>query len=154
MHRYHGIPTDLARALRAGVPDANGQPAERIANPWQAAPCRHCLRSIPQGAEMLIFALRPFAHLQPYAETGPAFLCAAGCAAHAGHGVPPVLTSSPDYLVKGYGADERILYGTGQVVEVAGLDARVADLLFREEIAFVDIRSARNNCWQARARRV
>jgi len=31
--------------------------------------------------------------------------------------------------------------------------ARAEDLLARPEIAFVDVRSARNNCFQARIRR-
>lgn len=151
MHRFHGIPTALARDLRAGAPDANGQPAERIANPWAAAPCRHCLRNIPTGAGMLIFALRPFDSLQPYAEAGPAFLCAEDCAPFEGEGLPPVVGLSPEYLLKAYGADERIVYGTGRVTPVEEIPAYVAELLSREEIAFVDVRSARNNCWQARA---
>ena len=55
----------------------------------------------------------------PYAETGPVFLCADLCTAWSDDGVPQILTTSPDYLVKGYTADDRILYGTGAIVPAA-----------------------------------
>ena len=67
--------------------------------------------------------------------------------------MPPVLTASADYLVKGYRDDERIAYGTGGVVAAGMLVARAEKLLSDPAIAFVDVRSARNNCFQARFRR-
>lgn len=156
---YQPLDSDLARALRAGAPDANGQPAERGAiSDGIGVPCRHCLNDVPAGAEYLILAHRPFPAPQPYAETGPIFLCAADCPAWTGdpadeRGLPPILTSSPDYLLKGYGADHRIRYGTGKVVARDGLAAYAATLLADPTIAFVDVRSARNNCYQCRIRR-
>ncbi|WP_149140367.1 DUF1203 domain-containing protein [Gemmobacter caeruleus] len=144
------LPSDAVRALRAGGPDAHGQPAERTRATGAGNPCRHCLDFIPEGQEMLILAWRPFPAAQPYAETGPIFLCAQDCAAWDGPGVPPILRSSPDYLLKGYGADWRICYGTGRVVPQAELVAYARALLARPEIAFVDVRSARNNCFQTR----
>lgn len=153
MIRTEAMPTDLVRALRAGGPDANGQPAERTVSDGPGNPCRHCLNFIPEGAGMLICAHRPFSRLQPYAETGPIFLCADDCPRFEGADLPPVLTSSADYLLKGYRADERIYYGTGKVVPAPGLADYAAGLLRDPEVAFVDVRSARNNCFQARIRR-
>ena len=150
MIRFQALATELVRALRAGAADANGQAAERAVSDGQGNPCRHCLNFIPEGAGMLICAHRPFSSLQPYAETGPVFLCADDCARFEDAGVPPVLTSSPDYLLKGYRADERIFYGTGRVVAQADLPGYAATLLKDHEVAFVDVRSARNNCFQAR----
>ncbi|SFI67993.1 DUF1203 domain-containing protein [Celeribacter neptunius] len=147
---FQGLPTLTAHALRLGMPDANGQPAEYVLNPYDAAPCRHCLNHVPKGQGMLICGHRPFSAPQPYAETGPIFLCAADCAPYRGESLPEVLTSSPDYLVKGYGADERIVYGTGRVTPRGEIESYCAELLARDGIAFVDIRSARNNCWQVR----
>ncbi len=89
----------------------------------------------------------------PYAETGPVFLCADPCTAWSDDGVPPILTTSPDYLVKGYTADDRILYGTGAIVPAADPAREVALRLKIPAIAYVDVRSARNNCFQTRALR-
>lgn len=150
MIRFEALPTDLVQALRTGGLDANGQPAERATSDGPGNPCRHCLDFIPEGAAMLICAHRPFSHLHPYAETGPIFLCADDCPRFEGRGLPLVLTRSPDYLLKGYRADERIYYGTGKVVPAQELAGYAEKLLGDPDVAFVDVRSARNNCFQAR----
>lgn len=146
---FHPIPTAIARAYQAGGPDAYGLPPERRISDGGGNPCRHCLRMIPQGAGLLVLAHRPFGALQPYAETGPIFLCAEECEAGGGAGMPEIL-ASPDYIVRGYGPDERIVYGTGGVVATDLIPARAAELLSRDDVAYVHVRSARNNCYQLR----
>ncbi len=150
---YEPIPTALVAALRAGGPDANGLPPERgaIAS-GSGEPCRHCLQNTPAGQEYLILAHCPFPAPQPYAETGPIFLCARDCAAWSGQGMPPILTTSPDYLLKGYSHGHRIVYGSGRIVPKEGVEGYAATLLGDPRIAYVDVRSARNNCFQLRIR--
>jgi hypothetical protein len=143
------LPTEIARAYRAGAPDANGMPPERAVSDGGDNPCRHCLRHIPEGAPMLILAHRPFPAPQPYAELGPIFLCAGPCERWEGEGLPPIATA-PDYIVRGYTDADRIRYGTGAVVRTADLPARARELLGRDDIAYLHVRSARNNCYQFR----
>lgn len=138
--------------IRQGGADDYGHPAERTVSDGASNPCRHCLKDVSKGAEMLICAARPFPQKQPYAETGPIFLCADECDAWAGEGVPPILQSSPDYLLKGYSADYRIVYGTGQITLAADIERVAAEILAREDVTFVDVRSARNNCFQCRVK--
>ena len=136
--------------IRAGGPDANGQPAERAVSTGAGTPCRCCLRTIPKGDPFLILAARPFPAPQPYAESGPIFLCAAACTPWQGVGLPPILGASPQYLLKAYGPDDRIVYGTGRITPQAEVAAYAADLLGRDGIAYVDVRSAVNNCYLTR----
>ncbi len=150
--RFTAIPTDQVRAWRAGAPDANGQPAERHQAAGAGNPCRHCLGMIPQGAGMLVLAHRPFATVQPYAEVGPIFLCAEDCQAGGGEALPEFL-ASPRYIVRGYGRDERIIYGTGAVVPTPDIPARAAALFKNPAVAFVHVRSATNNCFHCRVDR-
>jgi hypothetical protein len=150
MPRITALPTDLVTAWRCGAPDAYGHPPERQVAQGAGNPCRHCLDFIADGAEMLVLAHRPFAGLHPYAETGPIFVCAAPCARFEGTGLPPALRASPDYLLKGYGADERIVYGTGKVVDADALIDHAEWALGWPGVVHVDVRSARNNCFQAR----
>lgn len=145
--KFVPLPSEIAGRLRDGKPDAYGHPAERRLSDGDGVPCRHCLRPIPAGKEYLIAAHRPFRTLQPYAETGPIFLCAEPCEAGGGPTRPEILTS-PDYIVRGYSADERIIYGTGKVVARARIEAYATALLNQPETAFVHVRSARNNCFQ------
>ena len=150
--RFQPVATDLVRTLQAGGPDANGQRPERHVSDGDGNPCRHCLSMIPKGAGMLVLAHRPFPAPQPYAEVGPIFLCADPCEAGRGAEVPAML-DSPDYILRGYSADDRILYGTGGVVPTQAIPSRAATLLADARVAYVHVRSARNNCFQVRVER-
>lgn len=149
MITFTPISTALARHYQSGGADAHGAAPERHVSRGGGNPCRHCLHMIPEGAAMLVLAHRPFPALQPYAETGPIFLCAAPCAAGGGPDLPDIL-AAPDYNIRGYGADDRIVYGSGGVVLTAELPARAAALLEDPAIAYVHVRSARNTCFQCR----
>jgi uncharacterized protein DUF1203 len=142
--------TDEVRALQDGGPDAYGTAPERGVSDGPGNPCRHCLKEIPEGAGMLTLAHRPFEALHPYAETGPIFLCADRCERGGGDMLPDVLRISPDYLIKGYCARDRIVYGTGVVVGSKGLVARAEAIFCNPDVAYIHVRSARNNCYQAR----
>lgn len=148
MH-FTPIPTAIVRAYQSGAPDANGQIPERHISDGDGNPCRHCLQMIPMGAPMLVLAHRPFPAPQPYAELGPIFLCADPCEAGGGDGLPEIL-NSPDYIVRGYGPDDRIVYGTGAVVPTVQILVEAGARLADERVAYVHVRSARNNCFQVR----
>lgn len=149
MIRFVPLPTDTVRALQSGATDAYGLLPERRMSDGDGYPCRHCLRMIPAGREVLVLAHRPFPALQPYAETGPIFLCADRCDAGGGEDLPEVLAST-DYIVRGYGPDDRIVYGTGAVVPTGAIPAEAAARLADPRVAYVHVRSARNNCYQLR----
>lgn len=151
--RFSPIRTEVVRAYQAGGADANGQLPERQLSDGGGNPCRHCLRMIPAGAEMLVLAHRPFPALQPYAELGPIFLCATACEAGGGAEVPEML-ASPEYILRGYGANDRIVYGTGAVVPTDRIPAEAQKRLDDPRVAYVHVRSARNNCYQCRIDRV
>ena len=154
MPNFIALETDIVRDLQNGGLDVNGQKPQRKISTGAGNPCRHCLQDVPEGEEMLILAHRPFDGLHAYAETGPIFLCARPCARGGTSGdLPVILTTSPDYLVKGYSADEHIVYGTGEVVTTADIQTKVADIFSNPDVAFIHVRSARNNCYQARIER-
>ena len=148
---FHALPTEDVRALQRGGTDAYGNDPEKAVSDGGGNPCRHCLSDIPEGKGMLILALRPFSELQPYAECGPVFLCADECEAPSDTSVQPEYFSAREsVLLKGYTAEERIKYGTGQIVPPEQLTAACEAILANPDVAFVDIRSATNNCYQCR----
>jgi Protein of unknown function (DUF1203) len=150
MITFIALPTDQVRAYQEGAPDAYGATPEQGVSDGAGNPCRHCLKEIPKGAGMLVLAHRPFAGVHPYAETGPIFLCADRCERGGGDLLPEVLGTAPDYLIKGYNARDRIVYGTGVVVTPEGLAARAEAIFSNGDVAYIHVRSARNNCYQAR----
>lgn len=139
-----------AAHYRAGGLDAYGLPPERRVVQGGGVPCRHTLRMLTEGAPYLIVAHRPFAGLNPYTETGPIFLGAGDLpGAAVSSDLPPFLTS-PAYIVRGYSADERIVYGTGAVTPTQDIPAACARLFERAEVAFIHVRSASNTCFHVR----
>ncbi len=148
--RFTALPTDQVRALQRGAPDAYGSAPERQLSDGDGVPCRHCLKNVAAGEEYLILAYRPFPALQPYAETGPIFLHARECERAEESDALPEILASRDYIVRGYSADDRIVYGSGAVVPTSEIRERAAALLARPDIAYVHTRSGRNNCYQCR----
>ena len=147
--QFSPIPTAIVRAYQAGGLDANGQLPESAVSDGDGNPCRHCLQLIPKDAKMLILAHRPFPAPQPFAELGPIFLCADACDAGGGAELPAMLCS-PDYIVRGYGQDNRIVYGTGGVTKTSEIPSRANTLFADPRVAYVHVRSARNNCFELR----
>jgi hypothetical protein len=152
--RYVALPTEDVRALQRGEPDAYGMVPERRVSDGDGVPCRHCLKNVAAGKEYLILAYRPFPELQPYAETGPIFLHAEECGrAEESETIPELFGLTSDYIVRGYGADDRIVYGTGAVTPTTDIPERARALLSRPDVAYLHMRSARNNCYQCRIER-
>lgn len=151
--RFIALATDDVERYRAGAPDANGLAPERRIAPEDGYPCRHCLGDIKAGEPYLTLAHRPFPALQPYAEVGPIFLHAEPCVRGGETDATPAFLDSPQYIVRGYGADDRIVYGTGTVTATADIGAVAAKLFERPDVAYLHVRSATNNCYHCRIER-
>ena len=149
---FEAMPTAYARHIWDGGPDAYDLQPETAISDGDGVPCRHCLCPVESGNSYYILAYRPFTSTQPYAETGPVFLHRQPCdRAHQSEELPAIL-DSPHYILRGYGADERIVYGTGGVVARDLIPGHAAQLLGDSTVRFVDVRSAANNCFQCRIR--
>lgn len=152
--RYVALPTEEVRALQRGGPDAYGMPAERKVSDGDGVPCRHCLRNVRAGEDYLLLAYRPFPGLQPYAETGPIFLHADECVRAAESDVLcETFRPAADHILRGYDPEDRIVAGTGGVVPTHKTCARAHELFARPDVAYVHMRSSRNNCYMCRIER-
>ncbi len=150
--RVRGIATTDWNQIRAGEPDANGQPARRRVAEGGANPCRHCLGLIAEGDEKLVLAHRPFEAPQPYAETGPIFFHARDCAHYDAPTLPAWFAFLDPAIVRGYSPEHWIRYDTGSVVRGTELAAACESILADETIAYVHIRS-KFGCFQCRVDR-
>jgi len=148
------VPMDAATAahMRSGGPDANGNPPERKISDGAGVPCRRCMKLVGTGEPYLVAAWRPFTKTHAYAETGPVFLHAETCTPEpVVKDQLPAFLQSHDYILRGYDAEERIVYGTGGVIELDAIPARIEELLSEPTVKAVHIRSSRNNCYHCRA---
>lgn len=148
--RFVALETSVVHALQQGGADANGQPPERQVSDGPGVPCRHCLHPVDRGESYLVLAHRPFPKPQPYAELGPIFLHAELCERHRENGQVPEMLRSPQYILRGYNTDDRIVYGSGHIVPTAEIPSAAAQMFTDPRIAYVHVRSASNNCYQCR----
>ena len=149
MLRFSGMPSQRAAAYRSGAHDANGQVPERHISDGDV-PCRHCLGTVAEGEPYLLLAYRPFPDAQPYAEIGPVFLHAEPCPGYDAPDLPPRERQGSDRILRGYSADDRIVYGSGIVVRQGEIETTAASILSRDDVAYVHMRSATNNCFTLR----
>lgn len=152
--RYIALDSETVKSLRNGGKDANGQTPEPQVSDGGGNPCRHCLEDMPEGDSFLVLAHRPFPEAQPYAEVGPLFIHAEDCPRHPeSAGVPAYLKTREGILIRGYGTNDRIVYGTGKVVAPAEIETAAAKIFADSKIAYIHVRSANNNCFQFRIER-
>jgi hypothetical protein len=147
-----GLPSGEVDRIRRGGADANGQPALVRVAEGVANPCRHCLGLIAAGEQKLVLAYRPFAALQPYAETGPIFLHERSCERYESDTLPGWFAFVDPAIIRGYGDDDWLRYDTGDVVAGVQLDAACRRILSDESVAYVHIRS-KYGCFQCRVDR-
>jgi hypothetical protein len=154
--RIVALDSALVKGLQNGGLDADGRKPERhICEGGGMMPCRHCLTDIKAGEPYLILAHRPFSSVQPYAEQGPIFLHAESCSRHPdSEDVPTMFLERKGYLIRGYSADDRIVYGTGKIVPPADMADAAEEMFGNARVAYIHVRSASNNCYQCRIDRV
>ncbi len=152
--KFIAIPTNEARALQRGEPDANEQTPERLSS--GGGPCRHCLKPVEQHEPMLVLGYRPFDQAQPYAEVGPIFLHARECERYSTTNTPPAMFTAwrdAPVIVRGYGEDNRIQYDSAKLVPATELQACCRSIFENTEIAYIHIRAGQTNCFQCRVER-
>lgn len=150
--KVEGIPSQFVARIRAGAPDANGQPAQVQIAEGLGNPCRHCLELIKPGDELLILAYRPFPDPQPYAEVGPIFVHRRSCQRYSASALPAWFSHFQPAIYRGYDHRHWIRYETGGVAPGDKLDEICQQLLNDPRTEYVHIRS-KFNCFQCQVER-
>jgi len=148
--RFAALDPALVRHWQQGGADANGQSPERQISDGQGIPCRLTLKMVPKGEPFLILAHRPFPSPQPYAEVGPIFVHAEASEPGGGTDAIPPFLNSPRYIIRGYDARDRIVYGTGQIIATSEIPAAAERVFGHANVRYIHVRSASNNCYHCR----
>lgn len=153
--KFVSMPTEIVHSFQSGALDINGQMPERHISDGDSVPCRHCQKDVVAGEAYLILHYMPFPAAQPYAESRPIFLHAHECSRYPEIAdLPPVLAARKLILIKGYSKDDRIVYGTGSLVTPQDLMTVAANIFARDDVFYIHVRSAYNNCFQCRIERI
>ena len=146
----HSIPQELADEVRRTRVSPGYGHAAQLEIARGTGPCRCCLQPFVVGRDSrLLFTYRPAARDGTLMAPGPVFIHAEACTAYAAPGFPPELRALP-LLFEAHDA-------TGMPRErmrpQGSLDATIAGLLARTEIARIVVRNAEAGCFIARVER-
>lgn len=109
------------------------------------APLRCCLRDSRPGERIALVRVTPPGPVGPYAESGPVFLHADGCAGPETDGYPDEFRARPQ-VFRTYGHDGTIR--GGQLVQPGDDQDAVAERLLADEaVAFVQTRNVVHGCY-------
>lgn len=143
---FHAIdPAELAR-IRAASVDDFGNPVVPVVDEHGGSPLRCCLTDASPGDRIALIAFRPFDQPGPYAEVGPVFVHADGCA---GYGTPdryPDGFRDRRQLLRAYDHQGRITEGI-QSRNGDQSEALLEWLLSRHDVAFVHSRNVEWGCY-------
>ncbi|HYF62413.1 MAG TPA: DUF1203 domain-containing protein [Herpetosiphonaceae bacterium] len=148
--RIAPLPEDFLERARVRGLDDQGQPVRRLTAAG-GEPCRDVLRRARPGEQLILASFCPFEQAGPYREFGPVFLLAGASDEPVARDERPL--GQPGYL----GADYVIrAYGrSGDIIEAERVStpegpARIAGLLERPEVAWVDARFPLMACFACR----
>jgi hypothetical protein len=122
-----------------------------LIDPDGGAPLRCCLRDSQPGERITLASVTPPGPAGAYAETGPVFLHADGCAGPVSDGYPADFRSRPQ-IFRIYGHDGALLGGE-LVAPGDGQEAIAERLLADPAVAFVHSRNVIYGCYMFAIRR-
>lgn len=152
--KFVALDSETVRRLQNGGVDAYGNEPVRLVSDGGGIPCRHCLRPVVEGDHYLALAFSPFAERQPYAETGPIFVHADPCDRAPDSGEPAsMFRFGGQYILRGYRDDDWIHYEVAEIVPADRIAEKADEMLKRNDVSYVHMRSSRYNCYQCRIER-
>jgi hypothetical protein len=134
------------RAAEAGGPDH----AVITADSPNGFPCRHCLRWVQPGEQVILFPYPAIPPGHPYSESGPIFVHAEPCERYsATHEYPADFRN--DRAFRAYNANYDMI--DAEVVDGSEPELVIEKLFRNPETTFVDARSVTRGCYTFRIQR-
>jgi hypothetical protein len=149
--RVMAISTAVAEAVRHTQKDPRyGFPAYTDISKGDA-PCRHCLRIIPAGEQVLLFTYDVFEGVEKLPLPGPVYIHAQSCERYPENaGFPAELKNSPRTL-NAYASGRRLI--AQEYVGNGTVDSAIEKLFARSDVAYIHVRSTTAGCYTFRIER-
>ena len=150
MFNFIAMPTHEFKQFQRGKVDANNQVGKTQISNGSGLPCRHCLTDIDQSDSCLLFAYRPFNSVNPYTESGPVFIHKQDCKRFVQRSIPKIILERQHVIIRGYDDQDTIVEDTGQVIKTDDFMRKAKEVLYTENVDYMHVRSASNNCYFCR----
>jgi Protein of unknown function (DUF1203) len=150
--RVVAIPSEVANLVRTTMKAPTyGFPAHsEVAS--EAAPCRHCLRTLDPGKdEAILFTYDRFAGVEELPQPGPVYIHAANCQRYsADSGFPEALRGSPRTL-EAYARGRRLV--AQEYVSDGKFETAIEVLFGNKQVDYIQVNSTTAGCFTFRIER-
>lgn len=145
--RVRPLNSEIASEARSTKIDRFGNSLSLRVSDGKGAPCRHCLREVPEGEGMILIGHSPFTRSGPFSEVGPIFICSEDCARYAALDRLPEVVRNRLVQLRAYSAEEEILYDHSALLPGTEVGAALPSVFEDPGVAFVHLRSGLNGCF-------
>ena len=146
------VPVDpeIASAVRRERRDSFGN-ALAVRRDDARHQCRSCLELTRPGEGFILFAHRPFAGPQPYAEVGPVFIHERECRPYGDAGSYPPEFPRTNVVLRAYGETDEIV--DARLVTLHPVEEVIAELFEDPSVSYLHARNAAYGCFMFRIER-
>jgi hypothetical protein len=145
--RVRPLDSNIAVEARSTRVDRFGNALSVRVSDGEGAPCRHCLREVPEGKGLILIGHSPFTRLGPFREVGPIFICSEACARYAARERLPEVVRSRLVQLRAYSVEEEILYDHSTLLPGTEVEAALPPVFQDPRVAFAHLRSGLNGCF-------
>ena len=142
----HAIDPPRLDAVRRAGADGWGNPFMPYVASGEGEPLRCCLRFARAGEQIALISFAPFEQQSVWREVGPVYVHAERCSGPGEPGVPAGLSRGP-LLLRTYRADGSMNYDHNTLVGAEDVAPMLEDLLAKEEVATVHVRTVLPQCF-------
>jgi hypothetical protein len=142
----HAIDPSRLDAVRASGQDVGGNPFTPYPATGEGEPLRCCLRFAGAGEPIALISYAPFEQRSPWREVGPVYVHAERCEGPGESGVPGGLSRGP-LVLRTYRADGSMNYDHNTLIGADDVEPMLEDLLARPDVATVNVRTVRPQCF-------
>lgn len=155
MNQFRCIPldTEYAQRMRRSSTDDFGYPISKRIEPGNTYPCRHCLREAASDAGMLLLSYQVPRPKSVYGHPTAIFLCAEACSRFNENNTIPKIVRNRLIVLRSFNEDGSMIYNANELVDGADCDTVLQNLLAREDIAHINVHTAKAGCMLCRIER-
>jgi hypothetical protein len=135
---------DAAR-LRRATSDDFGYPIQRL-DLDRTYPCRHCLREASAKTGMLLLSYQAPKPKSVYGHPTAIFMCAGECERFEQPDAIPDIVRNRLVSFRAFGSDGMMIYLANAIVEGDGHAAAVRRIFALEDVAYINVHTARPGC--------
>ncbi|SEE46475.1 Protein of unknown function [Rhizobiales bacterium GAS188] len=156
MHQFRCIALDtgFAEKMRKSPTDEFGYPITKRVEGSKTYPCRHCLKEAPADDGMLLLSYQVPRPKSVYGHPTAIFMCGTQCSRFTAENTIPDIVRNRLIVFRSFAQDGMMIYDANELVDGKACEGTLQTLLAREDIAYINVHTAKAGCMLCRVERM